>query len=321
MHFQNSATAIAAMLASASLVQQAAAHCKFIDAYGDADPNAHGQAMLIDNAIPLDNGGQNPWQYDVTVFSDPIVPPVPGHPQYGKRQWMAEGCGATISTSNLWRSLYDKAGWGKVGEWDKNYHWYMNPLPKATESFIQTLWETSKAASTNKVPVCTQSGWINIKVHRVNQDGAGPFRCRIDSDGQGKYGADLEIIGQVSGNGGIECCKDLWKFDLKVKIPADQQCNVKSGGKENICIIRCENGAPNGPFGGCIPFQLKGAPKPEVVVPPQTPKLITNPNYGNAGYDVNQGNTKEYAKRAINKKWIRRANAAEAVAAEADKAE
>ncbi|EPS45933.1 hypothetical protein H072_71 [Dactylellina haptotyla CBS 200.50] len=298
-----------AILASAAFFEQAAAHCKFIDSWGDANTGRHGQAMLIDNAIPLNNGGQNPWQYDVTVFSDPIVPPVPGHPQWGKRKWMQDGCGATISTSNLWRSIHDKVGWGKVGEWDKNYHWYMNPLIKAPESFVQTLWEASKACKANKVPYVSQGGWLQITVHRVNQDGAGPFRCRIDTDGAGKYSYDAEIITQVSGHGGIECCKDLWKHPLKVKIPDNLQCNIKSGGKTNVCIMRCENNAPNGPFGGCIPFELKPNPQAEVPPPDEytTPEIVTKPDYGNAGYDVGKGNYRDgYKKRDIEVKWERR---------------
>ncbi|KAK6498887.1 hypothetical protein TWF481_011458 [Arthrobotrys musiformis] len=290
----------------ATFIPHASAHCKFVDAWGDVTQANRGSGMLFDINVPMNGGAQNPFQLDVTVFSDPIVPPVPGHPLYGKRKWMQDGCGATLSTANLWRKMYDHIGWGKLSEWDMNYHWYMNYLPKAKEAFVQTLWELSKAEKANRVPQCSPGGWLYIQVHRVNQDGAGPFRCRIDTDGEGKYSIDAKIITQVSGNGGIECCKDQWKFPLKIAIPEDIQCNIKSGSTKNICVMRCENSAPNGPFGGCIPFQVpKQKQKP---VEYSEPELITSPDYGYAGYDVGKGNTRDgyKAKRDIVKKLERR---------------
>lgn len=42
-------------------------------------------------------------------------------------------------------------------------------------------------------------------------------------------------------------------------MPADQTCTGSVAGQDNVCLVRCENTANAGPFGGVVPVQMAGA--------------------------------------------------------------
>jgi hypothetical protein len=42
-------------------------------------------------------------------------------------------------------------------------------------------------------------------------------------------------------------------------IPDDQTCTGTVAGQEGVCLVRCQNAARAGPFGGIIPVQMVGA--------------------------------------------------------------
>ena len=46
------------------------------------------------------------------------------------------------------------------------------------------------------------------------------------------------------------------------EIPASQNCTGNVAGQESVCLVRCENDARAGPFGGVVPVQLAGAATP-----------------------------------------------------------
>ncbi|KAK6526531.1 hypothetical protein TWF694_005114 [Orbilia ellipsospora] len=313
MHFVVSTTITAAL----AMAPQVSAHCKIISAWGDNNraQGSRGTGMCVDPAIPLGQGTQNPFQYDVTVFSDPIVPPGPGHPNWGKRHWVSEGCGATISTLNRYHSKADPKNWATASDYQKNWWWYMGFIPSgAPEAFVQTLSETTNAVNSGHVPQCNVGGWLRMMVYQVNDDGAGPFRCRIDKDGNGKYGDWLYINPGENPPPGDVNQKSVYAWGnyqqhpLVANIPLNQECNIQIGKMKNICIMRCENFAANGPFGGCVPFQLMNGPqKPTVTQKP--PAVITKAVPGNAGYNVNDNSYKEnaYYKRDTEQKNTRRA--------------
>jgi hypothetical protein len=48
-------------------------------------------------------------------------------------------------------------------------------------------------------------------------------------------------------------------FPLIVSIPATQSCTGTVAGQDNVCLVRCQNGARAGPFGGVVPVQLVDA--------------------------------------------------------------
>lgn len=45
-------------------------------------------------------------------------------------------------------------------------------------------------------------------------------------------------------------------FPLNAEIPADQSCTGTVAGQQNVCLVRCQNPARAGPFGGIVPVQM-----------------------------------------------------------------
>ena len=45
-------------------------------------------------------------------------------------------------------------------------------------------------------------------------------------------------------------------FPLTVSIPTTQTCTGSAAGQDNLCLVRCQNPARAGPFGGVVPVQL-----------------------------------------------------------------
>lgn len=48
-------------------------------------------------------------------------------------------------------------------------------------------------------------------------------------------------------------------FPLKAEIPAGQTCTGTVAGQNNVCLVRCQNAARAGPFGGVVPVQMAAA--------------------------------------------------------------
>lgn len=46
------------------------------------------------------------------------------------------------------------------------------------------------------------------------------------------------------------------------QVPAGQECTGTVAGQESVCLVRCQNAARAGPFGGVVPVQLAGAQTP-----------------------------------------------------------
>lgn len=45
-------------------------------------------------------------------------------------------------------------------------------------------------------------------------------------------------------------------------IPQNQQCTGTVAGQENVCMVRCQNDANAGPFGGVVPVQMANTTTP-----------------------------------------------------------
>ncbi|KAF3925117.1 hypothetical protein ABW20_dc0100102 [Dactylellina cionopaga] len=286
-------------------IPEVSAHCRIYDSWGDANEAVHGTgSILYLPQIPFRNyAAQYPDQWDVSVFSDPVIPPTYESVYKNvKRQWLEQGCGASLmGAHNFFASstMYQKD--------------YLNRWP-------------------GTIAQVKPGGWLQARVYQVNDDGAGPFRCRIDPTGTGdSFGAWLaasEYLAQPPGKQewkGINAASNYQKNILQVKIPPNIACSGAYGAVQNVCIMRCENFAVNGPFGGCIPFRVMYPPAP--VVPPPAPKpVVVDPTvvekpkivWGDPGYNVGAGNYKEdgdkagkppgatKVKRDVYKKKIRR---------------
>ncbi|KAK6525785.1 hypothetical protein TWF281_010829 [Arthrobotrys megalospora] len=327
MHFKISAAAAVAILA---YIPEASAHVRFLTAYGNWNSGYHIKPLGKEDWIVdgKDYGShQHPGQWDVTVFSSPAVPASWESPfKKIPRQWMAQGCGSTIGQVFLY---YQKTrpkeiqppeyknnadlGWKHA-----NYHFLMAPIPAA--ALTQTKAEILKRANSNSMARATPGGWVEIVTWQVNDDGAGPYRCRIDETGTGEnFGGWIKVLKQTPGEQSkysVNYGSNKQHHLLRAQVPQHVKCSASYGNFKNVCILRCENFAVNGPFGGCIPFQVI-YPEPKVDPPPKatpipvyTNKPEPTPDYGDPGYDVGYNNYKEATnyrrKRDVYKKKAKR---------------
>lgn len=216
-------TVAASLLAAAQLV---AGHGAIIAATGDAGGN--GMALGIDPNTPRDGTRRDPFQQDATRFKGDN----------------ADTFGETVGAGN-------------------------NQLESGTKAIM--------AMTGDQLPQVTPGGFVDATLHQVNGDGGGPYDCMINSDGTGASWTNINVIttppGQNSRNRVshnllqfnehdlrqpliISQAGAMTDFPLKAAIPADQTCTGTVAGQNNVCLVRCQNAARAGPFGGIIPVQL-----------------------------------------------------------------
>ncbi|KAG8690234.1 hypothetical protein FRC11_013014 [Ceratobasidium sp. 423] len=115
---------------------------------------------------------------------------------------------------------------------------------------------SQKAASSAGLPSATSGGEIQMTLHQVNQDGAGPYTCDMSGDGGNTFQA-AKVTKNVPGaflGLSTATAKD---FPLNVQMPAGMQCT--GGPNGDACVVRCRNATPAGPFGSCAAFTTNGA--------------------------------------------------------------
>lgn len=96
-----------------------------------------------------------------------------------------------------------------------------------------------------------------MTLHQVNGDGAGPYIAMIDASGTGTQWAPATVATNVDGNArGRNNDNAKTDLPLNVAIPANQTCTGTVAGQSNVCMVRVQNPARAGPFGGCIPVQM-----------------------------------------------------------------
>ncbi|TQS31431.1 hypothetical protein Golomagni_08286, partial [Golovinomyces magnicellulatus] len=113
--------------------------------------------------------------------------------------------------------------------------------------------------ASNGMPMISPGGMVMMTLHQVNGDGAGPYKCMIDTTGTGTGGwTDMDVVTNVPGKNSRSKAK-AEDFPLTAKVAADQKCTGSMGGMDNVCMVRCNNNANAGPFGGCVPVQMVSA--------------------------------------------------------------
>ncbi|RVD89737.1 uncharacterized protein DFL_000730 [Arthrobotrys flagrans] len=323
-----SITIFVAIVSLLSGLPQASAHVRLYQASvkvkgsreGDSVPNI--PVLAYDKSIPELPNKNAPlvsYQFDTTVFSSPAIPADAASPYYRvPRRYMANGCGGTINNiHNYWskKNPADYSKYGAAGSWGhriKNY--FMKPFDPETLTQTANLTQARLDAGPILKPKIGNGDYLQIHGLTLNEDGGGPFKCRVDTSGTGQNfdvkaheftGLEpIRVWGPVlrtcnSPGGMVKDCVGQ-KWFMLVKLPANLQCHGEYGRHKNICLIRCENEAVNGPFGGCVPFQIDpppGAPVPKptrVIV--NTKKPEPTPKYRYAGYDVGKNNYDEGAK-------------------------
>ncbi|KAH7413955.1 hypothetical protein DE146DRAFT_13529 [Phaeosphaeria sp. MPI-PUGE-AT-0046c] len=94
---------------------------------------------------------------------------------------------------------------------------------------------------------------MEVTIHQVNADGAGPFECDMDETSNAVTTfTPLKVTNNVPGSFGLSQAKEQ-DFKINVQMPEKFNCIGASTG--NICTIRCRNNAVAGPFGGCFAVQ------------------------------------------------------------------
>jgi hypothetical protein len=109
------------------------------------------------------------------------------------------------------------------------------------------------------LPQVSAGGSLMMTVHQVNSDGAGPYKCMIDSTGTGTNWTPVAVTQNLAGNDrGRNRDTQMQDLPLTVQIDAAQTCTGTVAGQSGVCMVRCENPARAGPFGGCVPMQMAG---------------------------------------------------------------
>jgi len=123
--------------------------------------------------------------------------------------------------------------------------------------------------ATSGLPTCADDGTITMTFHQVNQDGAGPLTAAVDPTSGGTDPAAFQTA-QVTQNvpgigvGGLSGAKTT-DFPVKVQMPAGMTCSGSVGGASNVCIVRLQNSALAGPFGGSAAFTQSAAAKKRAI--------------------------------------------------------
>jgi Egh16-like virulence factor len=116
------------------------------------------------------------------------------------------------------------------------------------------------SGATSGLPTSADNGTITMTFHQVNQDGAGPLTAAVDGTSGGTDPAAFKQA-QVTQNvpglgfGGLSAATTT-DFPITVQVPAGMSCSATVGGVNNVCIVRLQNSALAGPFGGSAAFTM-----------------------------------------------------------------
>lgn len=124
-------------------------------------------------------------------------------------------------------------------------------------------------AATSGLPTTADDGTLSMTFHQVNQDGAGPLTADIDATSGGTDPTAFKSA-QVTTNvpglgiGGLSAVTTT-DFPVQVQMPAGMTCQGSVGGATGVCIVRMQNSALAGPFGGSAAFTQSAAAKKRAV--------------------------------------------------------
>jgi len=125
------------------------------------------------------------------------------------------------------------------------------------------------SGATSGLPTTADDGTITMTFHQVNQDGAGPLTAQIDPTSGGTDATafqDATVTQNVPGIGigGLSAASTM-DFPVKVMMPAGMTCTGTAGGASNVCIVKMQNAALAGPFGGSAAFTQSTAAQKRAV--------------------------------------------------------
>ncbi|KAI1419613.1 hypothetical protein F5Y12DRAFT_788909 [Xylaria sp. FL1777] len=113
---------------------------------------------------------------------------------------------------------------------------------------------TENALAAGAVTQVNAGSTVDVTIHQVNADGAGPYTCDVIAEGNNGVITfpNVTVQDNVPGVNGFSQAKEE-DFTIKVTMPDNLNCTGSSAG--NVCTVRCRNNALAGPFGGCFPVQ------------------------------------------------------------------
>ncbi|KAF3189245.1 hypothetical protein TWF225_003000 [Orbilia oligospora] len=268
----------------------ALSHVLVTNAFGNADPSAKTYGIGLLENTNRQNGARVNNQRDVTVFSDPTMAPNgSGKAKKAGDKWYCKKCPIYDQECKHCKGVtdckkcfigYDPncsacrkrniAGCGRtyyVGS--AKYYITDSPELRGTDPGFPS-YNTARLNTTswlewmvdrNLVAKVTAGGWVNVTMSQQNTDGGGPYMCQLDETGTGENFKPLDIVGKdCAGRYGANLCKNQ-DWYVGAILPKDLNCKGTTIGEkktdvlEKICMLKCYNDAPNGPFGGCIPIQ------------------------------------------------------------------
>ncbi|KAK1978395.1 hypothetical protein LZ30DRAFT_784196 [Colletotrichum cereale] len=130
------------------------------------------------------------------------------------------------------------------------------------ENDVEAGTKAIMAMTGDMLPQVAPGSTLEMTVHQVNGDGAGPYDCMINADGTGASWTNVNVPVTVPGQNSRNRDGAMQDFPLKAEIPADQTCTGTVAGQANVCLVRCQNGARAGPFGGIVPVQMSTGTTP-----------------------------------------------------------
>ena len=113
------------------------------------------------------------------------------------------------------------------------------------------------AGASSGLPTCSDNGVVAMTYHQVNQDGAGPLTAMVDPTSGGTDAAAFvpakmiaDVPGKILGLSGTTTTD----FAISAQMPAGMVCSGTVAGQTGVCVMRLNNGALAGPFGGSVAF-------------------------------------------------------------------
>jgi hypothetical protein len=107
---------------------------------------------------------------------------------------------------------------------------------------------TENALAANEVTQVQSGSQMQVTIHQVNADGAGPYFCDLDEGSNtGIFSQNLTVTNNIPGANGLSQAQ-AQDFNITVTMPNNFKCVGGSTG--NVCTVRCRNNAQAGPFGG-----------------------------------------------------------------------
>jgi len=139
--------------------------------------------------------------------------------------------------------------------------------PKGTSE--DAVAKAAGSGASSGLPTAAEDGTVTMTFHQVNQDGAGPLTASVDSTSGGQDPAAFKpatVTQDVPGIGiGGLSGATTEDFTVKAQMPSGTTCSGTVAGVSNVCVMKLQNKAAAGPFGGSVAFTQSAAAKKRAI--------------------------------------------------------